>query len=334
MISIAKICEETPAVDWLLVSHVHEAIELREAGITKRILLISPARASLFAAAFYDCDIMVTDQDVLTQLNAIGNELQKKISIHLKVDTGLSRFGFTPQDIMPLIKHIKTMSCITLAGIYTHFSESNNSDLTFTHEQNNTFNNILIALEQEGIMIPFRHHSNTAGITAIENDRINLYRLGAGAYGIWPSEQNRHLTHEQQPTLHLLPVLSWKTKIIHIKKIPAGSFVGYNRTYQTTKETTIAILPIGYYDGYDKRLSNRGLVRIKDQNAPIIGTIAMNATTIDISHIPNVQLDETVTLLGPHPQISAADLANQTGCFNTRQITVQIHASVPRIVIE
>ncbi len=332
MVPIAQLCEKNSAVDWLMVSHVSEAVELREAGITKRILLISPTRENLLAAAFYDCDIMVTDYDVLEQLQRIGHELQKKIPIHIKVDTGLSRFGFTPHEIIPLIQFVKNLPMISITGIYTHFAESNNSDLAFTHKQSNIFNELLVDLEQAGITVPFRHHSNTAGISSVANDRVNVFRLGAGTYGIWPSEQNRALVDAASP-LHLLPALSWKTKIVHIKTIAAGSFVGYNRTYLANKETRVAVLPVGYYDGYDKRLSNKGVVRVKDQNAPIIGTIAMNATMIDISHIPHVQCDETVTLLGDCPQISAADLAGQTGCFNARQITTQINVSIPRIVV-
>ena len=333
MLQVAQLCENHPAVDYLLVAHVAEAVTLRQADITKKILLVSAVRDNLGAAVYYECDIMVTDTDILEQLQAIGANLQKKINIHLKVDTGLSRFGFASEEIIPLLHLVKTMPNINVAGIYTHFAESNSSDLTFTHQQENVFNALLTEIELAGFVIPLRHYSNSAATTALSRERVNFFRLGAASYGIWPSEENRTLITANNYSIALTPVLEWKTKIIHIKKIAAGSFVGYNRTYQTDKEMKIAIIPVGYYDGYDKRLSNKGVVLVNGHYAPVIGTVAMNATTIDVTNIPNVQLDDIATLIGTNQEISPAELAIQTGCLNARQITTQINPTISRVIL-
>lgn len=334
MLQIAQLCQHHPDVNYLLVAHISEAIDLRKADITKKILLVSPARNNLMAAVYHDCDIMVTDKDVLEQLQIIGLQLQKKIIIHIKVDTGLSRFGFPPQEIIPLLNYIKTLPMISVIGIYTHFAESNNSDLSFTYEQENIFNKLLTSVENAGFDIPFHHHSNTAATTALAHQKVNFFRMGAGTYGIWPSEANHALVNEKKYHISLMPALEWKTKIIHIKTIQAKSFIGYNRTYQADKDMKLAIIPVGYYDGYDKRLSNKGFVYLKGKNAPIVGTIAMNATTIDITDIPDAQLDDIVTLVGHYPQITPAELAIQTGCLNARQITAQINPCIPRIILD
>lgn len=334
MLQVAQLCQNHPDVDYLLVAHVSEAIDLRKAGITKKILLVSPARDNLDAAAYYECDIMVTDKDIVNRLQTIGAQLQKKIAIHLKVDTGLSRFGFAAEEIIPLLHFIKTLPMITVAGIYTHFAESNNSDLSFTHKQENSFTTLLSAIKDAGFVLPFCHHSNTAATTALSHHQVNFFRLGAGAYGIWPSQANRAIVTEKKYPISLTPALEWKTKIIHIKTVRSNSFIGYNRTYHTDKDMKIAIIPVGYYDGYDKRLSNKGCVYLKGKTAPIVGTIAMNATTIDITDIPDAHLDDTVTLVGHYPQINPTELAIQTDCLNARQITTQINPSIPRIIID
>lgn len=335
LLEISQLLEKNSNTDWLLVAHLHEAIQLRTSGITKSLLVLNPVRNNFELVAHHNITIMVTDHDTLEQLNTVGKTLKAKIAIHLKVDTGLSRFGFTVKEMYPLITKIASkFSYLQIDGIYTHFAESNNSDLHFTHTQQEQFNTLIHELQANGITINYVHTSNTAGVTSLIDDpAINFVRVGAGAYGIWPSEQARTINWLPERYIHLKPVLSWKTTIVHIKTVPADTFVGYNRTFQTSKQTRIAVLPIGYYDGYDKRLSNKGVVHIKGQTSPVIGTIGMNATMIDITHVSSAQIDDEVILLGNHPLVTAADLSNQTGCYNSRQITTQINPSLPRIVI-
>lgn len=334
LLQIGTLLNDNPEVDLLMVAHLQEAITLRNAGIGKPILLLNPERLRLQEIIAYELHTILTDYDMIEKLEQAGNQHKKKVALHIKVDTGLSRFGFHPTEIIALCKKIKAYQWLELTGIYTHFAESNSSDLTFTHEQAQQFYALLDHLEQEGMHATYYHTSNSAGISSLaHHPKINLGRLGAGAYGLWPSEHTRTISWMPLEYQHLKPVLSWKTRIVHIKTVPTGTPVGYNRSYLTNKETRIGILPVGYYDGYDKRLSNKGVVHIKGQSAPIIGTIGMNATMIDLTMIPKAQIDDEVILAGNHTLVTPYDLAQQTGCFNPRQITVQINPEIPRIIV-
>jgi len=332
---IGSLLDSNDHVSYLLVATLDEAIRLRKQGVSKSILIVNPVRTDTDIAADYQVDLMVTDTDILDAMNNAARQVNKQLNIHLKVDTGLSRFGYHPDQIPELITLITNeYPHLIIKGLYTHFAESNNSDLSYTQWQQDQFSALIDRLVQAGITIPLIHYANTAATTSLKHHpAINFFRIGAGAYGIWPSESTRsdNWLPEDCPNLKL--VACWKTRIVHIKQVPAGTFVGYNRTYRTNREATIGIIPVGYYDGFDKRLSNKGGVHINGQTAPIIGTIGMNATMIDISHIPSVHLDSEVTLMGRHPMVTPYDLAHQTGCFNPRQIFTQINPLIPRVVV-
>jgi len=330
MNEIGLLCQRNPQVQWLFVSHLSEAIQLRNNGVTKSILVMSATLDEFDKAAQYNIDLMMTDMQCIERAHAMGISLHKKIAIHLKIDTGLGRFGFFAHEALNVIKSVQQLTGVQLQGIYSHFSESNNSSLEYTLSQEDIFNNLLAQIDAHYITIPVRHLSNSAAITATSNSRVNLVRLGAGAYGIWPSEANRQLTSNTFSHSTLTPILSWKTKIVHIKQVPAQTYIGYNRTYITQRPATIAILPIGYYDGYDKRLSNRGTTRIGNQYAPVVGLVGMNNTTIDITAIPACKLGDEVLLLGNHPHISSCDFAYLTGSLNTREITARLSPAISR----
>lgn len=331
MIEIAQELEKNTHVDYLLVAQLSEGIHLRIKGIQKPIMLLNPTRIKHKALFDYRLEPMVTDFDMIQQLGTLAETLKKSIKIHIKIDTGLSRFGFHVDELSKIITHAQRYRLLHIASIYTHFAESNNSDLTFTQEQYAKFKRAIALLSLDPA--PFIHVSNTAGISSLDDSLSTFVRLGAGAYGIWPSEQTRTTNWGPCSYYHLKPVLQWKTAIVHCKTVPAGTFIGYNRTYITEKTTRIGILPVGYYDGLDKRLSNKGCVRIDGQSAPIIGTIGMNATMIDISHVPSASCDSIVTLIGNEPCITPADLAQQTGCFNARQITTALNPTIIRLVV-
>ncbi len=330
MSEISLLCEQNSDISWLFVSHLSEAIQLRNAGITKAILVMSATISDFQYAAQLNIDLMMSDLECIKQAHTVGVALGSPINIHLKIDTGLSRFGFFAHEAIEVIAQVQQLPGVRLQGMYSHFSESNNSSLEYTHHQEEIFNSLLEQIKQLNIAIPFRHLANSAAISATTHKHVNLVRLGAGAYGIWPSEANRQLTTQTYHDRKLTPMLSWKTKIVHIKQIPANTYIGYNRTYITHRPTTIAILPIGYYDGYDKRLSNRATTRIGNQYAPVIGLVGMNNTTIDISAIPGCKIGDEVTLLGNHPHIASYDFAYLTGSLNTREMVTRLHHAIPR----
>ncbi len=246
----------------------------------------------------------------------------------------MSRFGFMPEQAVEIVKKAQSMPGLFVNGIYSHLAQAANIDQTFNLEQENTFIDVLKALEQEQISIPLKHISNSAGSTALENTHSNLVRIGLGAYGWWPSQSNKELTQAKFPDFELKPVLTFKTRIFQIRHLKAGKFVGYDRTYKTTADTKIAVLPVGYFDGYDRRLSSKGILLIRGQYAPVIGIIAMTTTLVDITHIPDAQVGDEVILMGDYEKITPTQLANVVGSFNPREILTRLNPLIPRVAVQ
>lgn len=327
---IAKLLDENNNVDFLCIVSLSEALLLRSIGIKKPLLVLSIIDGDLHQAANQDIALILYDMHTALAINNAGKACNKKIAVHIKVDTGLSRLGLLAYEAIPFIKELCLLPFITIQGIFTHFSTSERTDQTVTNHQIAQFTAIINQLNTLGIHIPLRHASCSAAITGNNASHFTMVRTGIGIYGLWPSEQNKQATSNAHPGFSLKPVLSWKTTIIHIKEIPTGSFVGYDLTYQTQKSTRIAILPVGYWNGYDRRLSNRGNVIINNQSAPIVGRVAMNLMMIDATDI-NASVGDQVILLGAHPGISADDIAHTCNTINYHIVT-QINPLLPRIV--
>lgn len=325
---VGKICDKNPLVDMLCVVSLSEALLLRAHGITKPLLVISILDNNLEEAVAHTIDVVAYDLETIRQLNTIGQKLGKKANVHLKFDSGLSRLGLHSDNLLALIKQIHTLPFITMRGIFTHLAESESDDQTFTNHQVNQFNNLLAQLDTLGIHIPLRHAACTAAVTANTATHCTMVRLGIGLYGLWPSQENKHVTERLYPDFVLKPVLTWKTRIIQIKEVAAGSYIGYDRSHQVDKPTRLAILPVGYWDGFDRRLSNKGHVLVNNQLAPIRGRIAMNLCIVDITGL-DVTMEHEVTLLGNHPGIAADDIARHCGTINY-EIVTRINPLLPR----
>ncbi len=333
ILEVSRICQESAYADWLFTATLSEALYLRNHGIIMPILVIYFIDDAAQKAIEHDIDLMVSDKETLQDLHELGKSMGKPCKIHFKIDSGMSRFGFLPEEAVALVKYARTLSGVTVTGIYSHLAQAANADQTFSLEQQAQFYSVIDQLEREGIHIPLRHLSNSAGTTALDQKRTNMVRVGLGAYGWWPSQTNKELTQSKFPGFELKPVLTLKTKIYQIRRIEANKCVGYDRTYKTTAPTTIAVLPIGYYDGYDRRLSSKGILLIRDQYAPVIGIIAMTTTLVDISHIPEARVGDEVILMGDFERITPAQVANVIGSFNAREVMTRINPLMPRIVI-
>lgn len=334
ILEVSRIAQESIYVDWIFTATLSEAILLRAHGITKPILVIYFIDADPAQLLAYDIATMVSDLQTLNELNELGITRGKKCKIHLKIDSGMSRFGFLPHEIIAIAKYACSLPGISAEGIYSHLAQAANVDQSFNREQENAFAKVVEALAQENIRFPFVHISNSAGSTALDTPYTNLVRVGLGMYGWWPSQSNKEITQQKMPEFDLKPVLSFKTKIFQIRKIEADCFVGYDRTYKTTKPTIIAVLPVGYFDGYDRRLSSKGILLIRGQYAPVIGIIAMTTTLVDITHIPDAQAGDEVILIGDYEKITPTQLANVMGSFNPREILTRLNPTIPRIVVE
>jgi len=339
--NIGKLAQLNNDISWLCVATTAEALELRNYGITKPLLVLNPNPFDMYLdkLAENNIDIIVDDISFLDQLNALGTLAHTAINIHVKVNSGLARFGLSPTDIIDFINYARTRTSITVRGLCSHFAQSDNSDTQFTQQQEHIFFTVVAELATRNLLPPIIHIDNSAGSTtaAHNNNYIHtntstcLVRIGAGAYGVWPSLYTQETTIKKFPWFTLTPILTWKSRIMAIKVLPEQTPIGYNKTFITEKITRIGLLPIGYYNGYDRRLSNKGMVKIGAYYAPVVGLVAMNTITIDITLIPDAIIGTEVILMGPYDMIDPRSLVTTTQQHNPREFLTRINPLVKRI---
>jgi len=222
------------------------------------------------------------------------------------------------------IKKVKKLPGLNLSGIFTHYASSEDSDQNFTNQQTDKFTRVIDALEKQGIVIPFKHAACSAAAIINRQTRFNLIRLGITLYGLWPSPDTKFLSDVKNRRIDLQPALTWKTRIIQIKNLSAHTTIGYDRTYQTKKKIKLAILPVGYWDGYDRKLSNCGEVLIGGQRCLVRGRVCMNLTMVEIPDtIISPKVGDEAVLLGRQgkDEISAEELAQKIGTINYEVVT-------------
>ena len=332
MQEIASLAMHNQDIDWLCIAFASEALALHAAGISKPILVMSCIDTDPAQLVGTNVHLMVDEYETAKQLREVGKLHGYRFPIHIKIDTGLSRFGVPAEDAIQFITQLQKLSHIRIAGIYSHFSESDKEDGTFTNQQINQFKTVLSTLEGANIKIPHIHFSNSAAATTLDLPFCTLFRAGINAYGLWSSSYAREKTEARHPAMQLQPILTWKSRIISLKGVPANSFVGYSRAFQTKHLTKVAIIPVGYYDGYDIRFSNNGIVYCNGQIAPIIGRVAMNTTMIDVTDIDQARVNDEVILMGPYPGINPHELGARIQNMNARELTTRINPHIPRII--
>jgi alanine racemase len=283
-----------------------------------------------------DLRITVYNAETIEHLGSIADRTGKKIRLHVKVETGTHRQGIREEDLFSFVDRIKSHPSLIWEGLSSHFANiEDTTDHSYARFQLDNFIRICGKLEERGISIPIKHIACTAAAILFPETYFDMVRIGIGMYGLWPSKetylscllQNRH-------PVQLKPVLSWKTRIAQIKKVPKGAYVGYGCTFRTTRETTLAVLPIGYFDGYCRAFSNMSYVLIKGQRAPVRGRVAMDFIMADITDIPDVKIEEDVLLLGKDGEdgITADDLARMAGTINY-EIVTRINPRIQRIIV-
>ncbi len=323
--------------DWLGVHSLEEGLMLRKEGLSCPILVVGyVALEDLREAVLQDLRLTVYNFETIDRLARICLELQKKVSLHLKIETGTYRQGIREENVLSFIKKAQESSELVIEGISSHFANiEDTTDHSYARFQLENFKRIVQNLEENKINIPVKHTACTAAAILFPETYYDLVRVGIGMYGLWPSKETylSCLLQQREP-LHLRPVLSWKARIAQIKQVPQRAFVGYGCTYRTTRETVLAVLPIGYYDGYDRSLSNSSYVLVKGKRAPLRGRIAMDFIMVDITDIPGVELEDEVVLIGQDGDevITADSLASLVGTINY-EIVTRINTRVPRVVI-
>jgi len=324
-------------VDWLGVNSVEEGTALRRAGIEAPILVLGYAPFdSLEEAVAGDLRLTVYNRETIVRLAVLAVRLHRTVRLHIKVETGTWRQGVDPKDLAAFVRDIRSRPGLAVEGLSSHFA--NIEDTTkhdYPRRQLAVYRSAIRDLEAGGPRIPLRHMSCTASTILFPEPGFNLARVGIGLYGLWPSKETylSCLLDRKEP-LSLEPVLSWKAGIAQIKKVPAGADIGYGCTYRTTRPTRLAVVPVGYYDGYDRGLSNTAHVLVRGRRAPVRGRVAMDFFMADVTDVPGVGLEDQVTLLGAdgRERITAEDLASLAGTISY-EILARINPLVPRVVV-
>ena len=325
-------------VEYLTVHSVQEAQHCREYGWDRRIMLLGPAPFdSLEAIIEHDLEPMIFTKEALRRLGTISNKTKTAVRTHLKLETGTHRQGVPEQELESYAQIYKKYPYLGKPyGAAMHFA--NIEDTTsheYAQEQLNRFNRAVKRMTALGLKPSIRHTACSAALILFEKTRFELVRPGISVYGHWPSKET-YLSYRLEGGSNNIfePVLTWKTRVTQIKKVPANSFVGYGCTYRTTAPSRLAVLPVGYSDGYDRGLSNLAYVLIRGRRAPVRGRVCMNLMMVDITNIPGVKLQEPVTLIGDESSesLSAEQLAAWAGSINY-EILARLSGHLERHVV-
>lgn len=329
LIGVAKILEQTNT-NWLSIDSLEEANRLRQAKIKLPLLIMGYIPPENLANIIkLRARIFISNLNTAKKLNFLAQKHQTRIPIHIKVDTGMSRQGILASEFLQFFDQISQLKNLKIEGIATHFISSDEpQNIKLYNSQIKIFKHLQQKLANRGEHLIF-HAANSGGVILHPESHFDLVRPGISTYGLYPSLATKKYLLKNK--LYLMPVLTWQTKIALIKTVPKNSCVSYSCAYKTNKKTQLTILPVGYYDGIDRRLSNNGFVLIKNKPAPILGRVCMNITVVNTSHIPGVQAGDTATLLGNHPQISADFIAKKLNTINYEVIT-RLRETLPRIV--
>jgi alanine racemase len=336
IIEVARIAAAN-GVDWLGVNSVEEGAALRAAGFACPILVLGYVPLEeLEEAVAGDLRFIVYNRETVRRLAAVSKRLGRKVRVHLKVETGTRRQGVDVDEVGPFVRDIRRHPGLVLEGLSSHFA---NIEDTTKHDyprlQLEAFRAACRTLRDKGVRIPVKHMSCTASTILFPETDFDMARVGIGLYGYWPSKETylSCLQIKRQP-LRLEPVLSWKARIAQVKRVPPDACVGYGCTYRTTRPTVLAVIPVGYYDGYDRGLSNVAHVLIRGRRAPVRGRVAMDFFMADVTDVPGVRLEDEAILLGADggEKILADDLAGLAGTISY-EILARLNPLIPRVVV-
>ncbi len=339
-------------VDMLGVGDVGEAVALREAGIELPLLAVchvSPAQMDDAVA----CDLELTVYDAQTVIAAsaaahAAGRPERPMRLHLKVETGTHRQGINATDAAEQARLILRTPGVWLAGASTHFADiEDTTDHRFAQTQLTRFRSAVAEIRAEIAAAGsdpsqlLAHASNTAALLLWPEVCGHLVRFGVGAYGLWPSKETRVSARDLgRASVDLRPALTWKTRIVQLRSVAAGQWVGYGRTWRTVRASRLAVLPVGYYDGYDRGLSNVAQVLLGGQRAPVVGRVAMNMIVVDVTDAAQAEVGDEVILLGSQAcvddgeseRIRADEMAAWLGTIHYEVVT-RINERIPRVAV-
>ena len=329
--------------EYLGVARIHEAVALRKTGLAAPILIFgysSPDSAS----TLIDYDLIQTVYSTTTAkaLSEQAARRGKKIQIHIKIDSGMGRLGLLLEKpagkaspnipaagTVSDVQAISRLANLEVDGIFTHFATSDSADKSYANSQLERFMELLNQLDRAGLKPPLKHAANSAAVIDMPDSHLDMVRPGIATYGLYPSDE------VNQSNVKLKPVMTLKSRIIHLKKVPAGFHISYGITYRTEKPTTIATVPVGYADGYNRLLSSRGYMLVHGKRVPIVGRVCMDLTMLDVGALKDVQIEDEVVVFGQqgNEAVTADELAAILNTINY-EIVTSIGGRVPRVFLE
>lgn len=334
-VKIARTAIENGA-DRLGVARFNEAEELRDAGVTAPILIFGFTDPDqIISLAKLHLTPTIYDLKMAEKLSFQARRRGVKVKAHLKIDTGMGRVGMViDSGMVSSISHKKAVSDVKkilklkdleLEGIYTHFAAADSFDKTYSLSQLQFFSSFIENLKKNGITLSMYHAANSAGIIDLPQSHFNMVRAGIAIYGLYPSKE------VNTSKIILKPAMELKTLVSFTKKVPKGFKVSYGMTYETSQDTVIASIPVGYADGFSRLLSSKGVVLVKGEKASIAGRVCMDQTLIDVGHIPGVKPGDEVVLMGVQKkeQITADEIAEMTSTINY-EVVSSLTARVPK----
>jgi alanine racemase len=326
---VIKILDKDKNASGFMVVNLEEA--LQAVKLTKKPIMVLSYFAMdedmLKKLAHKKISLPVYDLDMVDYLEHLGKKLKSKFDINIKIDCGTSRLGFKAESAEEAIEYVTKQKHLRLHSIFTHYAESEAEDKSFTREQFNIFNEIA------GKYFDIKMHSAcSASAISMPETQQDIVRVGIGLYGLWPSQATRQ--RGEQLGIKLRPVMSFKSKVVQIKDLRKGDSVGYNRTYTCSESCKLAILPVGYNEGYSRLFSNKAKVLIKGKRYSVRGNICMNLAMIELPASTHIKVGEQVTLLGHdgHDDISAEELAELSQTINYEVVT-KIKKELPRQIV-
>lgn len=333
LIEAGKIIAENGA-DWLCVNSVWEAEILRKNRIKLPILILGQVpMADLYKIIKLDLRMFLFEESTAKLLSAAAKQAGRTAKVHIKIDSGMSRQGLHPDKLLKFLKQLEKLRNIHIEGLATHFANSDEPhDDRFFRQQLAVFQSAIKAAIPVLPAKPIIHCANSAAALQYPETHFDMVRPGLSVYGYYPSPDTAKFCAKEK--IELKPIISLKTKLAAVKNIDKGSKVSYCCTFTASKEMKIALLPIGYYDGLDRKLSNAGHILVRGRRAPIIGRVCMNITIIDVSHIPATKLDDEVVIIGRQgkEKITVEETAINIGTINY-EVTTRLRESIPRKVI-
>ena len=313
----------------LAVNRSVEGLQLRRAGISAPILIMGYSLPSVAETIVqWDLTPTVNTVEQAEALSAASSRDSKMLPIHIKVDTGMGRFGLMPGEVVDFVRAISQLSNLAVEGIYTHFAMADAVDKAHTLRQFAVYLDVTRRLDEAGFPIAIKHVANSAATLDLTKTHLDMVRCGIALYGLRPSS-------EGESTISLHPAMALKSRVARVRTLSPGSCISYGCTYTTTRPTLAALVPAGYGDGYHRLLSNKGQVLIGGQRAPILGRVCMDQFVVEVDHIPDVEQNQQVVLFGRQgdDEINAEEVAAWAETINY-EVTTGILPRVTRVYLK